>query len=337
MKKVLIVTNSSETGIDKVVSELEKLGQSYLLVNVDRLATDNFELFESLNRTEYEFNLKIGDSYIESSNLLSIWYRRPNFGTGNQELSVFDPGLFAASEWKYSFHSLHTILPGYWMNNPIWGVYLLEHNKVRQMQIAAAVGLKTPDTIITNSYQLLSDFCDKHQGIIVCKSIYGAIFCDQDNNRWGIYTQRITKKELNEGKERIGYAPVMAQEYIAKSIELRVTIIGHHVLCCSIYSQDSERTKDDWRRYDFKRVKHEIYVLPEDITEKLKRFMIRCSLNFGAVDMILTPAGEYVFLEVNPSGQYGWIEALTNLPISATIAAALSTPHENGLVWTSPY
>ena len=120
--------------------------------------------------------------------------------------------------------------------------------------------------------------------------------------------------------------PLMAQEYIEKKLELRVTIVGQKVFACAIYSQDSERTKEDWRRYDFDNVRHEQYQLPKEVEAHLMEFMAVCNLTFGAIDMILTPSGRYVFLEINPSGQFGWIEDLTNMPISKAIAETLSNP-----------
>jgi glutathione synthase/RimK-type ligase-like ATP-grasp enzyme len=83
---------------------------------------------------------------------------------------------------------------------------------------------------------------------------------------------------------------------------------------------------NDWRKYDFDRVRHEQFDLPIQVKEKLLFFMKACKIHFGAIDMILTPAGEYYFLEVNPSGQYGWIESLTAMPISRAIAETLTNP-----------
>ena len=57
--------------------------------------------------------------------------------------------------------------------------------------------------------------------------------------------------------------------------------------------------------------------------------MKKCGVSFGAVDMIVTPNDRYVFLEINPSGQFGWIEKLTGLPISRTIAEVLANPPSN--------
>lgn len=118
----------------------------------------------------------------------------------------------------------------------------------------------------------------------------------------------------------------MLQEYVEKALEFRVTIIGGRIFTCAIHSQDSERTRHDWRRYDFEKVKHEVYQLPVEVEQKLLALMKEWGLVYGAMDMILTPSGEYVFLEVNPTGQWGWIEYLTGMPISRTIAELLMNP-----------
>ena len=122
-------------------------------------------------------------------------------------------------------------------------------------------------------------------------------------------------------------APVMAQEYVPKKLELRVTIVGEKIFTCAIYSQGSEKTKIDWRHYDSEKVKHEIFKLPKEIEHKILLFMKEAGLKFGAIDMILTPKDEFVFLEVNPSGQFGWIEDLTGMPISKSIAELLINCH----------
>jgi len=47
-------------------------------------------------------------------------------------------------------------------------------------------------------------------------------------------------------------------------------------------------------------------------------------LIFAAIDMILTPDGHYVFLELNPNGQWEWIENATHLPICSTLVDVLT-------------
>jgi hypothetical protein len=41
---------------------------------------------------------------------------------------------------------------------------------------------------------------------------------------------------------------------------------------------------------------------------------------------VLTPDGRYVVLEINPNGQYLWIEKATGLPISDAICDFLMAP-----------
>lgn len=49
----------------------------------------------------------------------------------------------------------------------------------------------------------------------------------------------------------------------------------------------------------------------------------RLGLSYCALDLVVTPSGDYVFLEVNPSGQYGWLESLTGLPITRELVRML--------------
>jgi glutathione synthase/RimK-type ligase-like ATP-grasp enzyme len=69
--------------------------------------------------------------------------------------------------------------------------------------------------------------------------------------------------------------------------------------------------------------RHEAFTLPQAVEDKLRTLMKRLGLDFGCIDLVLTPEGQYVFLEVNPAGQWGWIESATGMPISESIAAEL--------------
>ena len=120
---------------------------------------------------------------------------------------------------------------------------------------------------------------------------------------------------------------MLFRSYIEKFLELRITIVGKKIFCCSIDSQKKESTKIDWRKLDLHDLKHEIYTLPENISQKLIKLIRKMNLIYSAIDMILTPQGDYVFLEVNPSGQYEWIEKMTGLEITKSIAEHLIKGH----------
>jgi hypothetical protein len=111
---------------------------------------------------------------------------------------------------------------------------------------------------------------------------------------------------------------------LPKRLELRVTIVGRRVLAAAIDSQVSERAAHDWRRDGVRLLDAwQPYTLPVKVEEKLLRLMDYFKLNYGAADFIVTPEGRHVFLEVNPVGEFFWLEQRPGLPISETIADVL--------------
>lgn len=118
------------------------------------------------------------------------------------------------------------------------------------------------------------------------------------------------------------------QEYIEKAFELRVTVVGEEVFACKIDSQaqQEETGRIDWRQGYEHGLRQEAYALPDSVSSQCVAFLRRMGLNFGCFDFIVTPSGEYVFLECNPNGQWLWIELTVGLKISEAIADFLQTP-----------
>ncbi len=325
---VLIITGEKECSVPQVIAHLQSIGQPYFRLDTDSFFDRRTRLALSLHSDVVTGSIQCSTGEIDLSLIKSVWCRRPKNVCAAWMEGVMER-QFVEDEVSSSLWSLYTSLGMvFWMNHPLRARYLLEHNKLLQMKIAASAGLTVPDTIITNDAHRLIRFCEDHGGGIAVKAVRSRIF-QEEGGAVGIYTNKISTGYLKKHIADITLAPVMAQEYVKKEIELRITVVGHSIFTCAIHSQDSARTKDDWRRYDFSRVKHEPCELPSTTKNQLLAFMKKCGLTFGAIDMILTPAGEYVFLEVNPSGQFGWIENLTGLPISESIAKTLSAPPLN--------
>jgi glutathione synthase/RimK-type ligase-like ATP-grasp enzyme len=81
----------------------------------------------------------------------------------------------------------------------------------------------------------------------------------------------------------------------------------------------------DWRRSRPHEVHWEKGELPRDVAERLVRLVAALGLVYGAADLIVTPEGRYVFLEVNPGGEWGMLEKELGLPIAAALADALAS------------
>ena len=140
---------------------------------------------------------------------------------------------------------------------------------------------------------------------------------------------RINRYTLVVSTRDVGYAgalrrgPVIFQAYVPKRLELRVTVVGSAVFAAEIHSQHTRRTRHDWRRYDHYQTPLGRHALPDDVAGRCRRLVAELGLCYGAIDLILTPDGRYVFLEINPNGQYLWIEEATGLPISDALCDLL--------------
>ena len=111
------------------------------------------------------------------------------------------------------------------------------------------------------------------------------------------------------------------QEWVGKDHEVRVTIVDGVVFAVRIDARTPAGLVD-WRA-DHERLTYSVIVLPPPIESALHALMRRLRLRFAAVDFVVTPAGDWVFLELNANGQWLWLEQHTGLPIAATVAAAL--------------
>ena len=116
--------------------------------------------------------------------------------------------------------------------------------------------------------------------------------------------------------ESLRACPSIWQEYISKHVEIRATVFGHTVLAAEIHSQQSETSRHDWRRYDLEHTPYLPHVLPAEMQAKCIKLLQTFGLFYGAIDLIRTADGTYVFLEVNPFGQWAWVQDLCGLPIA---------------------
>src|SRR3989338_5362116 len=323
--RILIVTDKDEPSVARVIDLLQKMNELPCRLDVGIIADLQSKIHLCMKDGVFTGHIQCADNTeVEMDAVKSVWVRRPQAVSVSETREAIEK-QFIEDEFTSSLWSLYTCLDSvYWMNHPLHARHLLEHNKLFQLKLAVSADLIIPDTLVTNDAVKLIAFCERHGKSIAVKAVRSRIFQEDGGSATGIYTNKVSLDYLKTHADDIGVAPIMAQEYIPKKLELRITIIGQDVLTCAIHSQDSERTKDDWRRYDFENVKHERYKLPDNVILQLLEFMRKCHLSFGAVDMILTPDGRYVFLEVNPSGQFGWIENLTGLPISQSIANTLA-------------
>jgi glutathione synthase/RimK-type ligase-like ATP-grasp enzyme len=187
--------------------------------------------------------------------------------------------------------------------------------KTHNLGAAAACGLRVPRTLVTSSPRAARAFVDAvGVGRVVAKAFSATEACWRE-------TRLVSGGELDL-LDTVRYAPVIFQQYVPAEVDLRVTVVGGRVFPAAVHSTELDYPVDF--RLELDRVRITPATLPAGVRAGLLRLMRRLGLVYGAVDLRRTPAGEHVYLEVNPAGQWLFVEERTGQPVTATLARALA-------------
>lgn len=199
---------------------------------------------------------------------------------------------------------------------------LAAQNKPHQLTVAAGLGFVVPRTTITNEPSEVLRFYEECGGRMITKTAASIFQMHAPDGRRLMPTHPVRRRDLANFRG-LALAPMILQEYVPKRAELRVTIVGDHIFAALIDSQASTRSQHDWRHYDLDATGYTAHQLPADVEAACLRLLDYFGLRYGAIDLVLTPNGEYVFLELNPVGQWAFIQDLTGLPIAQALAEDL--------------
>lgn len=231
---------------------------------------------------------------------------------------------FASSESTAGLGGLLRALPCRWVNHP--GSLISADYKPIQLKTAADHNLCIPSTVITNDRTSLLDFVDRCEGDVIYKTMSGGVLPleGQTLDSRAVFTSRLDSIQRNE-LDRVRNCACMFQKVVPRQYDLRVTVFGSELFAVEIHyvQDDDDDTVIDWRAHHGS-LRYQEHDLPAKVGEKVVSVVKALGLVFGAVDMIVTPTGEYVFLEVNPSGQWMWLEMELELGMTASMARLLA-------------
>ncbi len=317
---ILILTENCDSHADKVEQRLRQRGAELLRLDPQRFPARQEISIAYLATGKMRCTLCLGDAQVDLGRVKSVWYRRPNLPVADPEITDSLTAGYVAEESKLFLNDLWNTMECLWVPGPPAALRTAEF-KASQLKLAGSLGFDLPPTLITNSPQEFLEFYHQHSGNVVSKLIGPALYRSMGRT-FNRYTQVVTKRDLAHWRT-IRYCPVIFQAYVPKRIELRITVVGREVFAAEIHSQHSNQTRHDWRRYDQFETPYFPHELPAELQARCLHLVERLGLCYGAIDMVLTPDGRYVFLEINPNGQYLWIEQMTGLPISEAICDLL--------------
>ena len=312
---ILLLTRTGDVTSDVLATRMHERHISFL-----RLDTGDFPSRITLG-AYYDGGIWHGTLQCENEryqleSIKSVLYRRPTHYRMS-ELLPQQEQRFAEDEAKYGFGGVLRSLDCFWVSLPD-AIHAAGY-KPRQLRLAAELGLHVPRTLITNNPDEVQAFYEQCGGEIIFKTIHSGFLPVDGDSYDTIYTSRVECEHLAE-LDRVRLTANLFQERVKKDIELRITIIGSVTFPVVIYSQRSERTRDDWRAHYPDITYGEHYTLPSEVEHACRNLVERLGLNYGAIDMIVTPEGEHVFLEINPVGQYLWLEKeIPSLPLTDTL------------------
>ena len=242
----------------------------------------------------------------------SVWWRRPLPPTIPRLYSGADHSPFIQTESDHFLHGLLWSRRCLWVNDPMNN--LRASRKIVQLSKAAEHGLAVPDTLITN---------DAAEALAFVRSLSGrAVFKRVGSGPGPATKTSFVTPDVEARLETIADCPTTFQEYIEAQCDLRVVWIDGEMWPVSIDSQAGTSPEDC--RFD-NSVTFKLWALPPSVHDGLTRLMTDLGLVFGAIDLRLGVDGQYYFLEVNPAGQFVYLELKTGIPLIAALASVLAS------------
>ncbi len=318
---VLIITRSDDNESVRMVTEaIERKGGQVIRFDTDRYPTE-VRLSAYYGKGDDERLTLTNDvGEFDLREVEAIWHRRLNFGA--QLPMTLDKQLRLASlgETRAAAQGMLASLAAFRMDE-VQHIRQAE-NKQLQLQVARELGLDIPRTLTTNDPAAVRAFAENCESGIVTKMLSSfAVY--EEGRELVVFTNPVKPEDLTD-LSGLSLCPMTFQEMIPKALELRTTVVGNRVMTASIDSQASARSAHDWRRDGRRLIEDwQPYDLPREIEEKILSLMDHFGLNYGAIDIIVTPDGRHIFLEINPVGEFFWLERCPGLPIADAIADVL--------------
>jgi glutathione synthase/RimK-type ligase-like ATP-grasp enzyme len=306
MKNILIPTKPDDQHAHFVKLALEKKGHTATLwytADFPEMQTHSFEFNKngvSWRARGREFKVNDQDEFDV------VWWRRPRRPVVPEYVHPEDVENASYENMELYKTFWHIISPKAFWVNPTSAAKECGC-KLLQLKVARNCGLNVPETLISNEPQDIKRFIsDNGVGNTVFKPLFPVIWISKEDTRL-TYTKEIRLDMLPSDKYLQTTAGIFQQK-ISKAYELRVNIFGNTCVTAKLASQEHPEGKDDWRKIPNQELSAEEYQLPGHILARCKLFMRKMGLAMGCFDFIVTPEGDYYFLEVNEQGQFLWIE-----------------------------
>ena len=298
---ILILGNASDVHAMHLKRALTQAGAMADYFDT-RLFPNQLRISWTPNNQKGYLNLSVGHQ-LEFQDIKSVFWRNFN-GVGIPELEDSHQQRIAFNDSLSVLRSLMKACPARWINS--WQAYQFHKEKPLQLRTVKLLGVKIPETLITNDPEKVIQFAKSHQQLIF-KPVYG-----------GAHTQILKDSHLEPKRLSLALkiSPVTLQEYIPGTNIRSYVISGDSIYSAEILSPSLDFRED---------LNAELIPrkLPQQIKQKCYAIAQALFLEWTAIDWRLNPSGEYVFLEANPSPMFLHFEQKTGFPITEELVQLL--------------
>lgn len=312
---LLIVTNKSDLASDYLILRLQERGIPFKRFNTEDYP-ESISIDIRFCNNHYDYLIQFPDGFkVTQNNLSSVYFRQP---IAPKFIDIEDTATreFVENEFTEMLRSLWRLIPeSIWLNHPrkLW----LASNKVDQLIEATAIGLSVPDTLLSHSKDSLKTMLKEKGSHVIAKAVRHGFVRDYDRVLLA-GTQRLPVNFLQDFDYYMN-VPMTYQEEIKRGVDIRVVVVGDNVFSTKIILNRTDLV--DWRIADLKghELIHELINLPLDIEKKCISIVQRFGLQYSSIDLMQDDQENYYFIELNPNGQWAWIEQITGCKIRDSI------------------
>lgn len=322
----ILSTDVHELSTEDVMDWLYVTDTPFMRINGEYMTdlTYNLEICNEKHPPWFNLNAETGKAV--------VWYRRWHKREFIDAINITIDGGALFNLRKHLNNELG-VLSGFFFNqfkNSIW----IDHpqhvhlNKLTILSMAVLEGIKIPDTIVATSKIQIEAFFKKHERLIT-KPISEVSYFNTHGQSFGMDTKEIDLQFVENLGDDI-FFPSLVQELIIKAFDIRIFYLEGSFYAMAILSQRRKNSELDFRNYDYQNPDRQLpFQLPSEIEDKLRNLVVKANLEHCSIDMIKSIEGDYVFLEINPVGQFGMVSIPCNYHLEMKIANFLAQKSNN--------
>ncbi len=305
---ILTFTNSLDATADFLLARVKIAGFPFVRLNTDQF-TDEWNLLSMTNG----FCIRSPEWSIDSSEISTLWFRRPKpLPIDSSQLSIH-AARFSSREWTSALDGVLRVVPqARWIN--FSDAILGASSKPEQLIRSCKIGMKVPAWVLTSKTDAAIEFFRAHEecGVVAKPLDSGYVERENPAEDTVIYTSRVTNEDLSTQGPSLG-CPTLFQQRIRPAVDVRVTVVDQKLLAVALTRNDSV---EDIRRDNMQGVRYSIIRVPSDLQSQILQLVGSYSLRFAALDFLVTPDEVWWFLELNPNGQWAWLDLIGGATIN---------------------